>query len=352
MTPVTSPVNAPGEGHQGSRQMPRYPQLDGWRAISILCVMAAHMLPLGPKRFRLNEMAAEVGMCLFFTLSGYLITMTLIYRPSVSEFLMRRLCRILPLAWLFLLIVLPVLHVPAPAYPAHFLFYLNLPLRWLTPWTGHFWSLCVEVQFYLGVAILFGIAGRKGLRLLPLLAIAVTIFRAWNGVTSSIVTYYRIDEIFAGATLALISAGLMAPRLGRLLDRIHPGLALALLLVCCHTATGPANYFRPYMASLLVGSTLWQSGRRSVRFLHSRRLAHIAAISYALYVLHPLTTHGAWFDPADKVLKYLRRPLGIALSFTGAHLSTRYYESRWIALGKRWSARSKAQPASAMAQGN
>jgi peptidoglycan/LPS O-acetylase OafA/YrhL len=52
----------------------RLPVLDGLRAISILLVLAAHMLPLGPKVLRLNETAGPMGMSLFFALSGFLIT--------------------------------------------------------------------------------------------------------------------------------------------------------------------------------------------------------------------------------------------------------------------------------------
>jgi len=34
-------------------------------------------------------------------------------------------------------------------YPPHLLYYLNYDHAHLTEFTGHFWSLCVEVQFYL-----------------------------------------------------------------------------------------------------------------------------------------------------------------------------------------------------------
>ncbi|RZA12642.1 MAG: acyltransferase, partial [Proteobacteria bacterium] len=51
--------------------------LDGWRGLSILFVMASHMLPLGPKVWELNVAAGSIGMSLFFTLSGFLITSTL-----------------------------------------------------------------------------------------------------------------------------------------------------------------------------------------------------------------------------------------------------------------------------------
>ena len=64
--------------------------LDGWRGISILLVLAGHLFPLGPKSLAVNAGIAALGMAIFFTLSGFLITTTLLYRPSVVEFLIRR----------------------------------------------------------------------------------------------------------------------------------------------------------------------------------------------------------------------------------------------------------------------
>jgi peptidoglycan/LPS O-acetylase OafA/YrhL len=72
--------------------------LDGWRGISILCVLAAHLLPLGPKAWQLNATAGPMGMALFFTLSGFLITHFLLNHAGVLDFLIRRFFRIVPLA--------------------------------------------------------------------------------------------------------------------------------------------------------------------------------------------------------------------------------------------------------------
>ena len=59
--------------------------LDGWRAISILLVLATHLLPLGPKRLQLNVTSGTMGMSLFFTLSGFLITQQLHARRNVPD---------------------------------------------------------------------------------------------------------------------------------------------------------------------------------------------------------------------------------------------------------------------------
>ena len=73
--------------------MKRLPALDGLRAISILFVLSAHMLPLGPKAFHLNKSAGAMGMALFFALSGILVTSNLLTGQTVYDFFIRRLTR-------------------------------------------------------------------------------------------------------------------------------------------------------------------------------------------------------------------------------------------------------------------
>jgi peptidoglycan/LPS O-acetylase OafA/YrhL len=317
------------------QSMLHYPILDGWRGVSILCVLAAHMLPLGPKSWHLNELIAPLGMALFFTLSGFLITNTLIYRSNVRDFLIRRFCRILPLAWAFMLVALPLATAPPAAYAAHFLFYANLPPFWLTPPTAHLWSLCVEMYFYLGIALIFAALRQRGLMLLPAFCLIFTAVRIWNGVPISIVTYYRVDEILSGACLSLILTNRLGEQLPRFLGWVNPYLLLGLLLLSCHSLLIPVNYLRPYFAAALVGSTLYQSEARMLRWLKTRTLVYLAGISYALYVIHPLTMYG-WLGSGETMIKYAKRPLSFLLTFALAHLSTFYYEKRWIALGKRW----------------
>ncbi len=327
--------------------MPRYPVLDGWRGISILMVLAAHQLPLGPGQWGINHAAGLLGMSLFFTLSGFLITMSLIFRPVVKSFLIRRICRILPLAWLFLMIALPLGGAEPMQYMSHLLFFVNSPGLELTTWTDHFWSLCMEMQFYLVIAFLFGWLGEASFKLLPVMAFAVTLGRFFNGVTDSIFTFYRVDEILAGACLALVvhrwnqqSNGLKGILPRKVLPWAIGGL-LALLLLSCHGVGGPFQYLRPYAAASLVGVTILASAMeigpgRVERFLPQRWLVYVGRVSYAVYLLHPLATYG-WLGSGDAVVRYAKRPLVFAVTFGLAHLSTFYYEERWMKWGKAWS---------------
>ncbi|HEY3839617.1 MAG TPA: acyltransferase [Bryobacteraceae bacterium] len=338
-----------------SGKMPQYPVLDGWRAISILLVLAGHMLPLGPARYDLNGTVAAMGMSIFFTLSGFLITNTLIYRSSVPQFLIRRFCRILPLAWLATPIALLMSHASASAYPAHFLFYANLPPFFLTETSGHLWSLCVEMQFYITIAFLFGLFGRRGLWGIPVLSLLVTAARIATGTKMSIVTYLRADEILAGGCLALAIDAATRFQMGR---RVAQWSALLCLPLFLGALTGrqvaeayhlPAgllyilSWLRPYIAAALVGGTLVGPECALRRWLSTPRLRYIAHTSYAIYIVHPLTTHG-WLGSGSAIVKYAKRPLCFALTFALAHLSTNYYEAWWIDFGKRMAGRLSSKP--------
>jgi peptidoglycan/LPS O-acetylase OafA/YrhL len=132
----------------------RIDSLDGLRAISIALVVAGHWAEL---RYHSDVAGAfaNLGVRIFFIISGYLIT-TLLLRERektqtirLREFYVRRAYRILPAAFVFMLIAFVIFwrelrwyHMAAAAlYVANFDF--------AHPWfLGHLWSLSVEEQFY------------------------------------------------------------------------------------------------------------------------------------------------------------------------------------------------------------
>jgi len=317
--------------------------LDGWRGISIAAVLAGHLLPLGPKSLELNNAVAGAGMAIFFTLSGFLITSVLLRDASVPRFLVHRLMRIVPLAWLASIITLLAIGADASVYLPHLLFYANKEPMTITFATQHFWSLCVEVQFYAIAAVLALAAGRRGLYLLPVLALVVTAWRVVNHKTMVINTEFRVDEILSGCALALawhhwperFKAGWL---------RWVPWVGMPLLLLSAHPVGGVLDYARPYVASTLVGSTLALPGRNRLRqWLSGAVLGYLANVSYALYIIHGCLM-GSWLASGDTMVRYLKRPLLFGATFALAHLSTRYYERFFIEKGRQWAQRLPSKP--------
>jgi peptidoglycan/LPS O-acetylase OafA/YrhL len=332
----------------GSKLAP-VPVLDGWRGLSILLVLACHMLPLGPKAWQVNSMIGPVGMSLFFTLSGFLMTATLLHPGTVASFFVRRVCRILPLAYLYILIVLIAVGASAGQFRAHLLFTANYEQQYLIPnLTEHLWSICIEVHFYAFIGMLAAVLGPRGLMGLPLLCVAITALRVAYGEKFSIVTHFRVDEILAGGCLALLYY--RSPWPGAL-ARVPMVVPAALLLVASHPDGGVMTYARPYCAAALVGTTVCGSGGVIRRILSGPVLRYVAAISYALYVVHPATTYG-WLGTGGTATKYLlKRPISFLLSFGLAHASTYGYERHWIAWGKRRAHGHGAAPAGARPPG-
>jgi peptidoglycan/LPS O-acetylase OafA/YrhL len=323
--PNAPPVSG-GQTREGvSEHRRRIPILDGWRAVSILLVLAAQLLPLGPHFLQLNWVAGAAGMALFFTLSGFLIVQFLAGGMPLGLFVMKRLARIIPLAWSAMAVLMIWHHYPPGIAARNLLFIANLPPVSFLIGGHHLWSLCVEMQFYMGVAAIVFVFGPRGLYLVPVLALAVTSARIFDAQPISVITWHRVDEILAGGTIALIYSGWLGSTSLAALRRLPMLPLLLLFLAASHPATGPLQYLRPYFAAALVGTSLSHAPARVQRVLSSVPMAYIAEISYSLYVVHGVLV-ATWLGSGSQTVKYLKRPLLLAATFAIAHLSTRYFE--------------------------
>lgn len=319
--------------------MTRIPVLDGWRGLSILLVLIGHLFPVGPKSWALNGAVASSGMALFFTLSGFLICKLLLSNQNIPRFLVRRFSRIIPIAWLTILLIFIFSSVSVEWLIANLTFVGNIPPIRLSPLNAHFWSLCVEIQFYVFAAILVALSGRSGLWVIPILLGSLTFYKFMVNPDISILTLSRIDEIFAGCCLGLLHEKWVSQK-----RRYEVPVSVTLLLACGLVAStwdygGQLNHLRPYFAAALVGSTLLVSDASLVRkILTHKALVYVAGISYALYVYHVPLMY-SWLGEGDTLEKYMKRPLLLGALFLLAHLSSRYYEAFFIRKGRELSSR-------------
>jgi peptidoglycan/LPS O-acetylase OafA/YrhL len=167
--------------------MKRISGLDGLRAISILLVLCGHLD--GTVGFGLNRAfwthlgdIANLGVRVFFVISGYLITLLLLKEEertgtiSIKQFYLRRTLRIFPAAYFFIFCV-TVAHYfgVIDLHRGDLLHAYTYTMNYFQDrswWVGHLWSLSVEEQFYLlWPATLLFLGTSKGLRV----AIAVVL---------------------------------------------------------------------------------------------------------------------------------------------------------------------------------
>ncbi len=154
---------------------PRDPLLDGFRAYAVGLVILGHAMayrfadqiePLGMFGHQIRRLSgplADLGVYLFFAISGYIITSLLLReekrrgRISLQAFYLRRSFRILPPLLVYLLVVFllsmnGLITSPTNELPRA-LFTCNLlECDW---YIAHTWSLAVEEQFYLIWPVIF-----------------------------------------------------------------------------------------------------------------------------------------------------------------------------------------------------
>lgn len=170
--------------------------LDGLRGVAILLVILFHaftrwvdVMPYGARyaRFPLAEFG-HLGVQLFFLISGFVIFMTLEKATSLGEFALKRWLRLFPAMALCSTVILftapllagrpggaPLLRdfIPGVLFlqPDYLTVIFGVPFHSLD---GAFWSLYVEVQFYLVVSTAYFLGGRRA----ALGSLAVT-YGAW-----------------------------------------------------------------------------------------------------------------------------------------------------------------------------
>ena len=201
------------------------PDIDGLRAVAVLCVVAFHAFPSLIK-------GGFIGVDVFFVISGFLIS-TIIFENldrgtfSFYEFYARRIKRIFPA--LFLILISSFIfgwfalladeykqlgkHIAAGAgFISNFVFWSEVAyfdnLAEAKPLL-HLWSLGIEEQFYIAWPFILWLAWKKKFNLLTLTAIATLISFALNlkGIKEdAVATFYspqtRFWELLSGSFLA------------------------------------------------------------------------------------------------------------------------------------------------------
>lgn len=205
--------------------------LDGLRAIAAIGVLVAHVF-LDQHHFGFIKTGSlpigRYGVTIFFTLSGFLITSLLVKEKesngklAFKEFYMRRILRIWPLYFFYIIFCLAAYIFLFDINPEHLqfllLYILFLPniafnLNLYPQSTGHLWSIGIEEQFYFFWPwIVQKISNLKrfiyifiiAVISVKLLAILVS-HQIGNKIPQSILSSLRYDCMAIGAFFAIIA---------------------------------------------------------------------------------------------------------------------------------------------------
>ena len=303
-----------------TRTLPHMVQLDGLRALAVIPVVVHHLLIYyGGVSFNLGAM---YGVKLFFVLSGFLITLILLRSRAACDssgksrmlalrvFYTRRVLRIFPLYYLVVAVAVLVNLEPARKLVWSLVTYtLNFHMGWqgwFEAHFAHFWSLCVEEQFYIVWPWMILLVPKQ--RLLPLVvgismvSFVLRILLVSSGYTmmtmlgAYVYPWMNLDTLGGGALLALLWDEPQTRDRARVILRRY---VLPISLACVATTGLLLNlgYFDPafilhdtalaafFMCAIAAAS----SGIKGPagRVLSWPPVVYIGRISYGIYVYHP-----------------------------------------------------------------
>ena len=306
------------------------PGLDGLRAVAVLAVIAFHLgFDWAP--------GGMLGVGVFFTLSGYLISDILLAqlnsrgRIELTKFWLARARRLLPALFLMLAIVTAWVTIFGPAQPNQFrvgvlsaIFYANnweqifADVSYFARFEAegpldHLWSLSVEEQFYILWPFLL-LAGTKIVRERPLpsgVRPRLALLTLAGAVVSSILMFVlyepsldpsriyfgtdtRAGGLLLGAALAMVwpsrkLSRRIAPQARHTLDAMGiAGLAIIALMIWRTGELSAFNYRGGFvllsLATVMVLMPLTHPACRIGTWLGVRPLRWVGVRSYGIYL--------------------------------------------------------------------
>jgi peptidoglycan/LPS O-acetylase OafA/YrhL len=329
--------------------------LDGLRGLAAIAVASLHILadpvravsvPAGEVVFR-----GKWGVFVFFVISGFVITHSLhrvtMTPGTLGRFLARRVVRLDPPYWASMVLVYviasgasfvlpehPVV-LPSPGAIAAHLLYLQYILR-IPSISDVYWTLCLEIQFYLVLAVSLGVYQRlqrwlssgRALALVFLPTLVGSFLVAIHVLPSPIGSCFEYWYAFvAGAAAQRLVSG-------------HGWAALATavtvaLLVAVITRKGEGVVIA--LTALAIGAA-HASG--NMNWLSGRAWQYLGRISYSLYLVHipiggrvsNLLAHLPHGNPAMRVAEGL---IGMGAAVVGADLFWRLVERPSVDLSHR-----------------
>jgi len=263
--------------------------LDAMRGIAAMLVLFYHFnFKYEPRDPSIGELPllfgwGHHGVSLFFAISGFVISMTLERTTSVSAFAWSRFSRLFPVYWVAMAITITIVLIgndqKLMVSPQIALANATMMHYWfdIQSVDGSYWSLSIELSFYLVMALVLHLRLLQRLDLVLAGWLALHILQGMTGVL----------PIWAARMLALDYIPLFA--IGMIHYRYFCGMIDWRKAVAWHIALVAIVALSGTSVAIVAAATaclFWAMTHGWLRFMKHPLLLWLGAISYPLYLIH------------------------------------------------------------------
>lgn len=362
-------------------QRPYFPNLDVLRFLAAFFVLFGHCTVGGFNYlnlpYPLNNLISIIctgkhWVSLFFVLSGFLLGYLALMDKingnfNIRKFLVRRALRIWPLYFLFVFIGFYIIPFIAKLLLGKVYTYTSLPyfvlflgniakqkvyelndFSYIPVGTGVLWSISIEEQFYIVLALCFLFLNIKQIKWVTLTfcvtGLIYILMPKSSGVAFDLHTFYYILDFFGGALLGYWARHHKQNNKisvkAKLLEWIIVMLFVAVVLVA-HLFSLKLILIVWFI--LLIYYLTFCNTRITTKLQKAKWLIYGGKISYGIYVIHPILQYGFYVILKKYMPTWSQLYKDVAcIVLTSictiyiAHLSYRYFESFFLKLKERF----------------
>lgn len=275
----------------------RLAQIDALRGMAAMSVLLFHYTTRYEQIFvhatplPFGVPAGFLGVNLFFAISGFVIFMTLHRARSPMDFVVSRFSRLFPTYWmavlvtwtLLLLAKLPGFQVSLGEAMANLL--MVHAFFWVKNVDGVYWSLQVELVFYVWALILWLSGGFRRPMLVCIVWAGLAVAANSAELLFDIRTPYTVRYFLLLDFIPWFIVGIVAYESIRE-GRLGAGHIIALALAIAAISTSrDATMIAAALGTLAL---IFAASRQRLPFLQNRAFLFLGAISYPLYLVHEI----------------------------------------------------------------
>lgn len=319
----------------------RLPELDSLRGLAALSVILFHFTygydygqkNIDPSKFYFTY--GRMGVQLFFLISGFVIFMTLEKTKTIADFIVSRFSRLYPTYWASILIIITITLLIAPPLQESMYnlkqvlvnFSMCQYLFKVKDVDGAYWTLFVELSFYMVMGIIFSLNKMKHIFWICIFWLNLSVVFYFFEIPFG--KYFKVLLLLRYAPLFIGGIGFYLLKNENILRNYILIISSLICYLLIFQEVKPSNTEMTIVLFIYMVMYFFVLGK--LKFLVLKPLLFLGTISYPMYLIHENVGSSIiyWLKKiTDTQIFYL--PITILIVVLIAYLINKYIEKHSI----------------------